>query len=120
MPSCPQHGLEYPAGGSCLRCPGRTARAFESWFAWVCLTVGQVVSVAVCVACLMAAVWAVGVMCDLWPGGAAAANPGSQPQPQPSPTHSDYNGWVLIGGVLGFFHSAGMYFVFDRAKRGSP
>lgn len=86
--------------------------------AWVCLTVGQIVSVAGCVASLCPAVWAVCVLCGLLPDGKRPTSPDQQPPPLPQ--IASYSGWVVVGGVLGFFYSAGMYFVFDRAKRGSP
>src|SRR5262249_34129386 len=79
-------------------------------FAWVCLTVGQVVSVLGCIGSVIYPIWhfAIGYAADGRPPGAMQAPPESP-------------GWVvfvvILGACVGFFYSAGMFIVFCRAKR---
>jgi hypothetical protein len=73
--------------------PPTAAAEGDGWFAWLSLTIGQVVSVVGCGASVAAAVSGL-----LLAGGAW--------------------GWACVpAGVVGFFYSAGMYFVFTRARR---
>jgi hypothetical protein len=70
-------------------------------FAWVCLTVGQVVSVLGCAASALFPFWYIAVPM------------------QPPRTSLDY--WVMpgviLGAFIGFLYSAAMFVVFSRVKR---
>jgi hypothetical protein len=73
--------------------PPAGAAERDRWFAWLSLTIGQIVSVVGCGASVTAAVLGPLLV-------------------------EDVHGWAyLAAGVVGFFYSAGMYFVFARAKR---
>jgi hypothetical protein len=113
VPICMRHGVGFDAGGVCPQCQtGAPSAGVDGWFPWVCLTVGQVVSLAGVVVSAGVAVWGLGQL----------VLPVAEPAPlravPPTPLAADYSGWArLAGGAVGFFYSAGLWLVFGRSKR---
>jgi hypothetical protein len=88
----------------------------QGLFSWLCLTVGQVVSLLGCIAAPIATI--VGIV-QL---RAMAGIPGGVPPGNASGLKTFTVAAALVGGVVGFCFSAAMYIVFSHVKqsRGRP
>jgi hypothetical protein len=85
--------------------PGPVVRT--AWFAWVCLTGGQVLSVTGCACSILAAAWALLRLAEFGPRSIGTPSAWSEAEP----------GLVVLSALVGFLYHAGLWIVFSWVKR---
>ena len=85
--------------------PGPVVRS--AWFAWTCLTIGQILSVTACACSILAGVWGLLRLAEFTPRSLGTPPTWSDAQP----------GLVILSALVGFLYHAGLWIVFSWVKR---